>query len=76
MLGFPSSKDGTTDHFFLKIKGILLNISVMVHIDDRKQNFKEKKNYPQIYAFSPFSKGQKLTSKFKKKKFGMSTTTF
>ena len=34
------------DHFFLKIKGILLNKSLKIHMDDRKKKIKREKNLP------------------------------
>ena len=67
---YYSTKAVTIDHFFLKLKGILLNKGLQIHMDDKKYNFEEKKdpaqNLLQDSTFSAFSKGQKSTSNFKK----------
>ena len=51
------SKAVTMDHFFLKVKGCLLNKSFKIHMDNRKFVFKE--NLLGGSNFSTFSKGQK-----------------
>ena len=42
------------DYFFLKMKGILMNKSLKIHIDNRKKKIQQKSAWGN--TFSPFSK--------------------
>jgi hypothetical protein len=50
------------------MQGILLAESLLIHMDDRKENFEEiffpRQNCFGACTFSAFSKGQKSSSKF------------